>query len=69
MLAAGLVKILPETGAAPFLLGAHYALSASLWSLAFLTWLIGFFPLLRHPLRESNSGGPYAGHDAIAAPT
>jgi uncharacterized protein involved in response to NO len=53
MLAAGLVRVLPETGMATVLLGKHYALSAFLWSLAFLVWLAGFLPLLRHPVRET----------------
>jgi uncharacterized protein involved in response to NO len=53
MAAAGLVRVFPETGVAAFLLGKHYALSAFLWSLAFLVWLVGFLPLLRHPVRKS----------------
>jgi uncharacterized protein involved in response to NO len=50
MLCAGLVRVLPEIGIATFLAGGHYALSAGLWSAAFLLWLAGFLPLLRHPL-------------------
>jgi len=67
MLAAGLVRVLPEIGAATFLSGAHYALSALLWSLAFLVWLAGFVPLLRHPVhasgqRQSDADGGCAPH-------
>ena len=58
MLAAGLVRILPETGLARFLLGKHYALSAFLWSLAFLVWLAGFLPLLRHPAAVADCSAP-----------
>ncbi len=54
MIAAGLVRVLPEIGIASFLLGGHYTLSGSLWSLAFAIWLAGFLPLLRHPLDEAN---------------
>lgn len=49
MIGAGLVRVLPEIGIGAFLLGAHYAISASLWSLAFVLWLAGFLPLLRQP--------------------
>ncbi|HMM89977.1 NnrS family protein [Bradyrhizobium sp.] len=54
MIAAGLVRVLPEIGIASFLLGGHYTFSGSLWSLAFAIWLAGFLPLLRHPLDEAN---------------
>lgn len=54
MIAAGLVRVLPEIGIATALLGTHYALSASLWSAAFAIWLFGFLPLLRHPLRHAD---------------
>ena len=50
MACAGLVRALPEIGIGTFLSGAHYALSALLWSAAFAVWLAGFLPLLRHPL-------------------
>lgn len=49
MVGAGLSRVLPEIGIGAFLLGAHYAISASLWSLAFVLWLAGFLPLLRQP--------------------
>jgi uncharacterized protein involved in response to NO len=49
MMAAGLVRVMPETGIGAFLLGAHHVMSASLWSFAFAIWLFGFIPLLRHP--------------------
>jgi uncharacterized protein involved in response to NO len=52
MVAAGMVRVLPEIGIGTPLLGAHYALSASLWSAAFGVWLFGFLPLFRHPLRH-----------------
>ena len=58
MVAAGLVRVFPETGVAAFLLGKHYALSAFLWSLAFLVWLVGFLPLLRHPIRKLRQSVP-----------
>lgn len=50
MAAAALVRLLPELGLAPALLGAHYAVSAALWSAAFAVWLAGFLPLLLHPV-------------------
>lgn len=49
MIAAGLVRVVPEIGIGTFLLGSHYVLSATLWSFAFGVWLVGFIPLLRHP--------------------
>jgi uncharacterized protein involved in response to NO len=49
MAGAGLVRVLPEIGVGTSLSGAHYALSATLWSSAFALWLLGFLPLLRHP--------------------
>jgi uncharacterized protein involved in response to NO len=55
MVAAGLVRVMPEIGIGTVLLGAHYVLSASLWSFAFATWLVGFIPLLRHPHEEIQS--------------
>jgi uncharacterized protein involved in response to NO len=55
MIGAALVRTLPEIGIGTFLLGGHYTLSASLWSAAFALWLVGFFPLLRHPLHAANS--------------
>jgi uncharacterized protein involved in response to NO len=30
--------------------GGHYAVSAAVWALAFLTWLYGYLPLLSDPL-------------------
>lgn len=54
MTAAGLARVLPEIGAGTFLLGAHYAISASLWSAAFAVWLVGFIPLFRHPLEGTD---------------
>ena len=50
MTCAGLVRVLPEIQVGAFMLGGHYVLSAILWSLAFAIWLVGFLPLLRHPL-------------------
>lgn len=50
MVCAGLVRVLPEIQIGAFMLGGHYVLSAMLWSLAFAIWLVGFLPLLRHPL-------------------
>lgn len=57
MTGAGLVRVLPEIGIAPFLAGAHYGASALLWSSAFALWLAGFLPLLRHPLQEADHCG------------
>jgi uncharacterized protein involved in response to NO len=57
MTSAGLVRVLPEIGIAPFLAGAHYGASALLWSSAFALWLAGFLPLLRHPLQEADHCG------------
>lgn len=54
MTGAGLVRVLPEIGIAPFLAGAHYGASALLWSSAFALWLAGFLPLLRHPLEGAD---------------
>lgn len=54
MTAAGLVRVVPEIGMAPYLFGSHYILSASLWSSAFAIWLIGFLPLFRHPLKTAD---------------
>jgi uncharacterized protein involved in response to NO len=54
MVAAGMVRVLPEIGIGPSLLSVHYALSASLWSAAFAIWLLGFLPLFRHPLRHTD---------------
>lgn len=50
MAAAGLARVLPEIGIWPTWTGSHYGISALLWSSAFAAWLIGFMPLLRHPL-------------------
>lgn len=61
MTGAGLVRALPETGLAGFLMGQHYALSSLLWSAAFLVWLIGFLPLFRHPLNLNHSNSDEAG--------
>lgn len=54
MAAAGLARVLPEIGVATFLFGDHYILSAALWSVAFAVWLLGFLPLLRHPLQGAD---------------
>jgi uncharacterized protein involved in response to NO len=54
MTGAGLVRVLPEIGIGSLLVGPHYVLSALLWSSAFALWLIGFLPLLRHPLQETD---------------
>jgi uncharacterized protein involved in response to NO len=54
MTGAGLVRVLPEMGIGTFLLGQHHALSASFWSAAFAIWLVGFLPLLWHPLKGAD---------------
>ncbi len=53
MFCAGLVRVLPELGIGPSLIGIHYVLSAALWSAAFGIWLVGFLPLLINPLDEA----------------
>lgn len=58
MIAAGLVRVLPEIGIGTSLLGQHYVLSACLWSFAFAIWLVGFVPLLKHPLDEADAAQP-----------
>ena len=50
MAAAGLVRVLPETGIDWAWTANHYGVSALLWSSAFAIWLAGFLPLLRRPL-------------------
>ena len=54
MTGSGLVRVLPELGVGTSLLGMHYVLSAALWSAAFAVWLIGFLPLIRHPLNVAD---------------
>jgi uncharacterized protein involved in response to NO len=49
MLAAALVRTLPELGLAEWLLGLHHGLAALLWALAFATWLWGFLPYFLAP--------------------
>ncbi len=53
MAGAGLARIVPEIGVGLLPPGGHYTLSAALWSSAFALWLIGFLPLLRHPVPEA----------------
>ena len=50
--------LLPEIGIGTSLLGQHYILSACLWSFAFAIWLVGFVPLLKHPLDEADAAQP-----------
>lgn len=57
MFCAGLVRVLPELGVGPSLMGAHYVLSTVLWSAAFGIWLAGFLPLLVRPLHEAEVAG------------
>lgn len=52
MIAAGVVRVLPELGFAALTFASHYSVSAGLWSSAFALWLLGFLPLLRRPLQE-----------------
>lgn len=54
MTGAGLVRVLPELGFAQAVFVSHYGVSATLWSCAFALWLLGFVPLLRHPLHEAD---------------
>lgn len=54
---AAAVRVLPELGIAPALVGIHYAAGAALWSLAFAVWLHGFLPLLRNPVTAPHDIG------------
>jgi uncharacterized protein involved in response to NO len=54
MTGAGLVRVLPELGFAQAAFASHYSVSATLWSAAFALWLLGFIPVLRHPLLEAD---------------
>lgn len=54
MMAAGIVRVLPELGVGPSLTGIHYGLSAVLWSAAYGIWLVGFLPLLMNPVKQPN---------------
>lgn len=54
MTGAGLIRVLPELGFAQADFASHYSISAILWSSAFALWLLGFIPLLRHPLHEAD---------------
>ena len=56
MAAAGLARVLPEIGIGENLLGRHYQLAAGLWSAAFATWLIGFWPILNDPRDDGGCG-------------
>ncbi len=49
MILAGLTRVLPELSIGTAILGAHYLISAVLWSAAFGLWLAAFLPFLRHP--------------------
>lgn len=57
MAAAGFVRVAPEIGLGSSLAGAHYLLSALLWSTAFLIWLFGFLPLFLRPARPEEPSG------------
>lgn len=50
MAGAGIARVLPELGFAEVMAASHYSISAALWSAAFALWLLGFLPLLKHPL-------------------
>ncbi|MCC6779155.1 MAG: NnrS family protein [Hyphomicrobiales bacterium] len=67
MTGAGLVRALPELAGFPSFLGAHYLLSAALWSGAFAVWLTGFVPLLLHPLDDAASA--HSGQPADPVPS
>ena len=49
MLAAALMRTLPELGLFPDLVGPHYAIGALLWAGAFVAWLHGFLPFMTAP--------------------
>lgn len=55
MLAATLVRTLPELGIGDSLLGMHYALAALLWASAFGAWLHGFLPYFTAPALKPQS--------------
>jgi len=57
MAAAGMARVLPEIGIGEWLLGRHYQLAAGLWSAAFATWLIGFWPILNAPKQDDGGCG------------
>lgn len=54
MLAAALVRTLPELGMFEDLFGIHYALGAVLWAGAFGAWLYGFLPFMLSPGLEDH---------------
>lgn len=56
MAAAGLMRVLPELGIGPSMLGLHYQLAAALWSASFAVWLIGFWPILNARKGEGGCG-------------
>lgn len=49
---ACLIRVLPELGLLPGLIGRHYALAALFWAAAFGVWLVGFLPFLSRSSRE-----------------
>ncbi len=49
MLAAALMRTLPELGVFSALVGPHYAIGALLWAGAFAAWLHGFLPFMTAP--------------------
>jgi uncharacterized protein involved in response to NO len=55
MVLAGLARVLPELSIGTSILGAHYLISAALWSGAFGLWLSGFLPFLRRASVDQNS--------------
>ncbi len=55
MLLAALVRTLPELGVGEALLGAHYAIGAVLWALAFGVWLHGFLPYFLAPSLDEHA--------------
>ncbi len=49
MIAAALMRVLPEFGFASRLAPAHHAIAALLWAASFGVWLHGFLPMLAAP--------------------
>jgi uncharacterized protein involved in response to NO len=49
LLTATGLRVLPDFGVPVALPGGHHAASTIAWSLAFLVWLGGYWPLFRHP--------------------
>ncbi|MNY78016.1 hypothetical protein D3C86_2181000 [compost metagenome] len=65
MLAAAVVRTLPELGIGTMLLGAHYAIGALLWAASFGVWLYAFLPYFLAPALASPNGNEGGGCLAV----